>query len=717
MLLLTSTSDKLQVITSAAVTVDVHADWVDNLSGAITPGRTNTAITTATTTDVVASPAASTQRNIQAVSIANKHASTANTVTVQHTDGTTVVLVMKVTLAAGERLQYEDADGWSMRDAAGNIKSGLTPSTGLWRQIVNVIDYGALGNGSTDDKLAIQNAINAAGALGVSARGVDVWFPAGIYALSGPLTCNFNNVTLRGSGWQSTVLYCTITTGDVLQFGDGAASLGGCGLTDMSVWKSAAGTTGSNINVNKMNDVTIRNFVVNNPFNGITVQGASIKVWIENGEINNIGVTTGVGIQVTNGAAGDTYVGNIVMSNNPASKPAAGIQITQTGHMRIWGCNITSCIKGLSVNPGAAQDVNYLFIDDSLFDSCGTHGAQFSPTNATGRIRSVISVNSWYAGTVTTGAATNGIEIGPGTASSTVDGLSFIGCRVLNNQRHGIGITYASANNVSFTDCTVTGNGAETVNTYDAVNIVANVNNVSLVNCGLGQAGTAGNQQRFAVNIAAGTSANIQVVACQLAPNGTVGSLGSYLQIGTLTGGGNVFDGNQPGASKSMSNTTVAASAGINTTETVISGALRFAANAFRPGTTVRFHVGGSCTITTAAAVPTFRVRLGTAGTTGDTAVMTFTLPTSGGVGTSVFHAIIDVTCRTLGAAATFAGTISVVQASATLGLLATNGTAVVGTAATGVTTNANFITCTYQGASANVTCTFQQVTTEVAVP
>ena len=61
MINLASTSDLLKVITSAAGTVAVHASWVDLPNGGTSssPGRTNTAdITTATTTTVVASPAA-----------------------------------------------------------------------------------------------------------------------------------------------------------------------------------------------------------------------------------------------------------------------------------------------------------------------------------------------------------------------------------------------------------------------------------------------------------------------------------------------------------------------------------------------------------------------------------------------------------------------------------------------------------------------------------
>jgi hypothetical protein len=464
-----------------------------------------------------------------------------------------------------------------------------------------------------------------------------------------------------------------------------------------------------------MSDCTVRKFVINNAFQGVLIQGGSIKVWVESGELNNIHAADGVGIQVTNGAAGDTYLSNLISSNPPASKPAAGIQITQTGHARIWGCNFTSCVKGLSVNPGAGQDVNYLFIDDSLFDSCGTHGACFAPTNATGRIRSVTSVNSWYSGTTTTGAATNGIEIG-GVASSTVDGLSFIGCRVLNNQRHGIGITYSGAQNISFTECDVAGNGQEASNTYDAISIAANVNNVSVMNCALCQEGTAANQQRYAINVAAGTSANLQCVNNQCAPNGTIGTHG-YINLGALTGGNVNVTGNTPQLDSGMGSATVGASGAINSAETVISAPFRMGPNALKPGTTIAIRFAGSCTVTSAAAVPTFRVKMGTAGTTGDGVIMTFTLPASGGVGTSVFDGEIQLVCRTTGGSGTFAGSMRVQQASATLGLLSTIAAALAGTAAAGSTITNNYLTLTYQAASANVTCTFQIVSIEVSVP
>jgi hypothetical protein len=113
MLLLTSTTDKLQVVTGQAASVDVHASWVDYAAGTVTPGRTNTpTITTATTIDVVASPAASTQRNVKTLNIRNKHATASVDVTVIHTDGTNALELFKVTLAPGEVLEHLEGVGF-----------------------------------------------------------------------------------------------------------------------------------------------------------------------------------------------------------------------------------------------------------------------------------------------------------------------------------------------------------------------------------------------------------------------------------------------------------------------------------------------------------------------------------------------------------------------------------------------------------------------------
>ncbi len=62
MIILASTSDLIRVVTSHAATIEVHASFVDLNGTTVTPGRTNTLISTATTTTIVGSPGASTVR-------------------------------------------------------------------------------------------------------------------------------------------------------------------------------------------------------------------------------------------------------------------------------------------------------------------------------------------------------------------------------------------------------------------------------------------------------------------------------------------------------------------------------------------------------------------------------------------------------------------------------------------------------------------------------
>jgi len=124
MLLLTGISDLIQLVTSAATAVDVHASWVDLASSATTPGRTNTAISTAATTTVLGSPGASTQRNLKTLNVRNKSATTSNTITVKHTDGSTTVELFSCVLYAGEELVYVEGQGFRIYDAAGNAKQG-----------------------------------------------------------------------------------------------------------------------------------------------------------------------------------------------------------------------------------------------------------------------------------------------------------------------------------------------------------------------------------------------------------------------------------------------------------------------------------------------------------------------------------------------------------------------------------------------------------------
>lgn len=133
MLLLASTSDLLRLVTSSASALDVHASFVDLSGSTVTPGRTNTAIITATTTTVVGSPGSGVVRSVKTLTARNKGGST-QVVTVLHTDGTTIVEVYEATLAPDWTLNYHEAGGFWVADNQGravaqNVQNAGVPIT------------------------------------------------------------------------------------------------------------------------------------------------------------------------------------------------------------------------------------------------------------------------------------------------------------------------------------------------------------------------------------------------------------------------------------------------------------------------------------------------------------------------------------------------------------------------------------------------------------
>lgn len=146
MLLLLATTDKIQLVTSAAATVDVVASIQDKTtsSGAIGSASQRTAVTTATTTDIVAAPSSGIERNIVEITVRNKHASTATDVTVMLDANGTDYELCKFTLNAGDTLEYIEGIGWFLitntaaLDKKLYVSADVTNATTSWADITGL---------------------------------------------------------------------------------------------------------------------------------------------------------------------------------------------------------------------------------------------------------------------------------------------------------------------------------------------------------------------------------------------------------------------------------------------------------------------------------------------------------------------------------------------------------------------------------------------------
>jgi len=138
-ILLVSTTDKIQVVTTIALaTIDVRADAMDApnpiLSGSTqTPYNRHTAVTGITAgTDVVPVPGASTVRNVKGIRIADTHASLAQSVALLIINASsTISLMPATTIQAGERIVVDAEGGLRVYDAQGKLKNtGFTSAAG-----------------------------------------------------------------------------------------------------------------------------------------------------------------------------------------------------------------------------------------------------------------------------------------------------------------------------------------------------------------------------------------------------------------------------------------------------------------------------------------------------------------------------------------------------------------------------------------------------------
>lgn len=115
------------------------------------------------------------------------------------------------TASAGLALKIDKA---ALVDGSGIVLAAKVPDSlktrtgskpvGQDEQLYSVKDYGAVGNGTTDDTTAIQAAITAAQGVGTLLRGGKVFFPPGRYRITATLNITNSAVEFFGSGWSST---------------------------------------------------------------------------------------------------------------------------------------------------------------------------------------------------------------------------------------------------------------------------------------------------------------------------------------------------------------------------------------------------------------------------------------------------------------------------------------------------------------------------------
>lgn len=122
MISLFGVNDVLRIVTTSTANLDITGTWVTNTEP-VGFGPIRVTVASATTTTLVTAPGTDLKRDVFKLTVRNRHASAANTVTLQIFDGTTAWEIGKFTLAAGEQAMFDGLNGWAYVSAQGLPKS------------------------------------------------------------------------------------------------------------------------------------------------------------------------------------------------------------------------------------------------------------------------------------------------------------------------------------------------------------------------------------------------------------------------------------------------------------------------------------------------------------------------------------------------------------------------------------------------------------------
>lgn len=321
------------------------------------------------------------------------------------------------------------------------IAQGTTTPRALatrFAEVINVKDFGATGDGITDDTAAVQAAISV---------GKAVYIPSGTYRITSPLNVATQGQLVYGDGYQSFIscqngTCFNVTTGNVT-------------FTDLRIW---GGYTPSNIGILcsgfqcKFQNIDMRFFDIGLRWTG------GFHMFINDWHMRNIKtccfhLANGVGCfmdKVAYDTDGPYYGGTYNM-------PVAALLINNEGNL-ISNCDFIHAGVGCWIEPNGRNIewcmFNNCFLSDSGFvEATPVAGILIRQSSDTHYIRGIFFDHVW--------SATNnrGLVI-DGTGAATVDGVVFKDCVLHNNVNEGILISAPSAINIRFNDCEIQGNSA-----------------------------------------------------------------------------------------------------------------------------------------------------------------------------------------------------------------------------------------------------------------
>ena len=289
---------------------------------------------------------------------------------------------------------------------------------------VSVLDFGAVGDGVTDDTAAIQAAINY---IQLKSGGGALYLPAGVYLTSSTLTISQNDITLMGAGTGNTIIKGNFADGDIIHVYNATSEINNLLLTDFNIDTSVVKTSGAALHLEKVVRSALRNV-------NASGQDGSKNLW-DGYWLDKVDMITINGYECFS-------INNCFMING------GGTGLPRGSDVFAWGGKLVSSAGYGAVVGG---DVGGLYFDAGSCNDCKLGGVIIDQSLYAGGNREIFFGSGFYID----GQNVNGVREQPGIVCDDPDlKRLLLSGTWLNVQTIGIHVKQASS-----TDTEITING------------------------------------------------------------------------------------------------------------------------------------------------------------------------------------------------------------------------------------------------------------------
>lgn len=319
----------------------------------------------------------------------------------------------------------------------------------------NVKDYGAAGDGSTDDTQAISSAI-AAAAPGGRPTGGTVYLPPGAYLVTSTLSLP-PAVSLEGAGWNTPGSQANVFAGSWLFVPAGSAfspvTLAGSGaavrrlgfnVPDQDA-KGPPAPAGPMVLITADNTL-VEDVFLYNPFGGVFINGGGFSVMRR-----VFGQPLNYGIRV-DGSRGTNFIDSVHFWNywQLGGSPVGAYQVANGTAIDLYRCDnphisnvfVLHYNVGISLSASAAGIPHKVHLTNADFDSCVIGARVSAPGSASGRAGLFLSNVTTQAPSAPGGPVGSGIWVQEPSSYALVHASNV---RVSNSGEYAVRIDAANA--------------------------------------------------------------------------------------------------------------------------------------------------------------------------------------------------------------------------------------------------------------------------------